>query len=105
MIEISPEELKQQLKEGRKLVLIDVREPDEYEICHLEKAKLIPMKEIPQRFAELNSKDDIVLYCHHGMRSAQAALWLQQKGFQNVKSLKGGIHEWAIRIDPEMNRY
>ncbi len=105
MIEITAKELQIKLDHREHVILIDVREPDEYEICHLEDARLIPMKQIPNNLKELASKDFIVLYCHHGMRSAQAALWLKAKGFQNVKSLKGGIDGWATEIDPEMERY
>ncbi len=103
--EISPEELKLKLDRGEKITLIDVREADEYEICHLKEAKLIPLRQIPNCMAELNPDQLTVLYCHHGMRSAQAALWLMQNGIQNVASLNGGIDAWAQQVDPEMERY
>ncbi len=103
--EILPEELKTKLDRGEKITIIDVREPDEYEICCLEKATLIPLRQIPNRLEELNPDEFMVLYCHHGARSAQAVLWLNQNGFNHVVSLRGGIDEWAHRIDQEMERY
>ena len=103
--EISSEELKKKLDKDEKIVIIDVREPDEYEICHLKTAKLIPLRQIPSCLSELNPNGLTVLYCHHGIRSAQAALWLQQNGFPNVASLRGGIDEWAQKIESEMERY
>ncbi len=103
--EILPEELKTKLDQGEKIIVIDVREPDEYEICRLEKATLIPLRQIPNRLEELNPDEFTVLYCHHGMRSAQAVKWLNQNGFNHVVSLRGGIDEWAQKIEPEMERY
>ena len=104
-MEITPEELKSRLDGGEKLILIDVREPEEYEICRIEGARLIPMREFPGRLHELNAKDSIVLYCHHGIRSAQVALWLKKQNFQKAESLQGGIEAWAESIDPQMERY
>ncbi|OGW85021.1 MAG: rhodanese [Omnitrophica bacterium RIFCSPHIGHO2_02_FULL_46_11] len=104
-MEITPQELKTKLDHGDKITVIDVRQPNEHAICRLKEAKLISLPELPNRLGELNPEDSIVLYCHHGMRSMQAALWLQQKGFKNVKSLMGGIDAWAEEIDPSMGRY
>ncbi len=103
--EISPEDLKMKLDQGEPMTLIDVREPDEFEICRLAKAKLIPLRQIPNCLGEFGADELIVLYCHHGIRSAQAALWLKQNGLKNVVSLCGGIDAWAQEIDPEMERY
>ena len=104
-MEITPEELKVKLDRGEKIRIIDVREPEEYAICHLKEVKLIPMGQIQKRLDELNPRDFTVLYCHHGTRSFQAALWLRQKGFQNAWNLQGGIDAWAERIDHRMARY
>ncbi len=103
--EISPDELQLKLNRGEKITLIDVRGADEYEICHLEGAKLIPLKQIPNCLPELDPTNLTVLYCHYGMRSAQATLWLMQNGISNVANLTGGIDAWAQQIDPEMERY
>ena len=102
---IQAEELKKVLDEGKNVLLLDVREPDEYDICHLENAHLIPMRDLPKRIIELNPGQQTVCYCHHGIRSLQAAQWLSKNGFKNVKSLAGGIDQWAERIEPEMERY
>src|SRR3989338_5094556 len=102
--EITPEELKQKLTNGG-VKLVDVREPHEYEICHLPNAKLVPLSEILSRVAELDSSDELVLYCHHGMRSRDALEFLKGAGFRKLKSLRGGIDAWAAAVDPSLPRY
>ncbi|MBI4355409.1 MAG: molybdopterin-synthase adenylyltransferase MoeB [Candidatus Omnitrophica bacterium] len=103
--EISAEELAQQLKQNG-ITLIDVREPNEWEICHIEGAQLVPLSEFLQRIHELDSADNLVLYCHHGNRSYQALAHLRDTaGFRKVKSLAGGIDAWAEAVDPSMPRY
>ncbi len=87
------------------IVLIDVREPHEYEICNIEGSKLIPLGELKDRTDELNPQDDIVIHCHHGGRSMKAATFLVENGFNKVKNLKGGIDEWAEKYDSDMARY
>ena len=104
-MEITSEELKQKFDSGEPFVLIDVREPEEYDICRLKDAKLIPIQELPKRIQELDPKNPLVLYCHYGTRSMQAALWLSQQGFREVSSLQGGIDAWAELIDPSIERY
>jgi len=85
--------------------VIDVREPWEYERCHIEGSTLVPMQEIPARLAELPADRDLVLVCHHGGRSAQTAAWLSQKGFARLHNLAGGIDAWARTVEPSMARY
>ena|SRR3989338_10286813 len=104
-MEISPVELKQKLERKDSLLLIDIRETKEYAICHLEGSVLIPIKELPFRLKEIDPDRDAVLYCHHGVRSAQAAGWLRKNGFTRVYSLKGGIDRWAETVDPTIARY
>jgi adenylyltransferase/sulfurtransferase len=108
-MDLSPEELHAllQAKVPKSFRLIDVREDDEYAICHIDGAELLPIsrfvEDSPQR---LTNKDaHLVIYCHHGMRSNNAAMWLRSHGYSNVSNLNGGIDAWAERIDPEMNRY
>src|SRR5262249_7823884 len=104
-LEISPQEVKQQLDQGEKLLLVDVREPWEYEICRIEGAKLIPMGSIPANLQALDTDDDVICYCHHGMRSMDVAVWLRNQGVGNARSLAGGIERWSLEIDPKIPRY
>lgn len=102
---ILPSELKQMMHAGRDFVLLDVREIWEYQLVHIEGAVSIPLGELPRRSRELLPVDEIVVYCHHGMRSLDAAYLLQQLGFKSVLSVAGGIDRWAKEIDPDMQRY
>ena len=86
-------------------VLLDVREPWEFETCHIASARLIPMNTIPTRHGELAADAPIVCICHHGARSMQVAAFLEQKGFTQVTNLTGGIHAWAQQVDPSMPTY
>ena len=103
--EMSPHELKRRMDAGETLELIDVREPFESEIARIEGAKLIPLGEITERLDELNRERPIVVHCHSGKRSAQAARLLQQRGFGNVYNLEGGIDAWSDQIDPNVPKY
>ncbi|MDQ3815789.1 MAG: molybdopterin-synthase adenylyltransferase MoeB [Armatimonadota bacterium] len=105
MEQITARQLKEMLDAGRKVTLLDVREPQEWEIAHLPGARLIPLNSIPERMNELDTADDIVVHCHHGMRSARAINFLRKMGFQKLKNLAGGIDAWAVNVDPDMPRY
>jgi len=85
--------------------VIDVREPDEYQIAHVNGTKLIPLKTLPQHLNELAQERTYYIHCKSGMRSMRAMEFLRQNGFQNVKSVKGGILEWAKSIDPSVPQY
>jgi len=102
--EIRPEELKRRLDNGEDILVLDVREPHEYEICHL-RGHLIPLGDLPRRVHELDSSREIVAYCKIGVRSAKAVEFLRSMGFRRVRNLTGGIDAWAERIDPTMPRY
>lgn len=102
---VNPTELNAELASGKKVHLIDVREPNEYEIVHIEGSTLIPLGELPSRVNELNTADELVTYCHTGQRSARATAFLRGLGFKKVRNLEGGIEAWAIEVDPSMNRY
>lgn len=105
--EITTEELAQMLEDKPNLILIDVREPQEFAICALPNAQLIPLASIPQMFERIPQHQPVVVYCHHGVRSKTAIDYLQKhkKGFENLINLQGGIHAWAMAIDPTMAVY
>jgi adenylyltransferase/sulfurtransferase len=104
--EITAEELEQEMRDkGQGLVLIDVREPHEWDIAHIEGARLIPLGQLPERLSELDGHTEIVTHCHHGARSMKALEILKGAGFGKVRSLAGGIDAWAERVDPGLARY
>ncbi len=103
--EISPEELRDALAGPDPPLVVDVREPEEWEIGHLAVAHLIPQEELPDRVDELTRAPAVVLYCRSGARSGRATRLLLDLGFQNVRSLRGGINAWADRIDPSIPKY
>jgi adenylyltransferase/sulfurtransferase len=102
---ISPAELRAKFDRKEKFVLVDVREPFEYDICNIPGSKLIPLAELPARLSELDSADDIVLHCKVGGRSAKALRVLQEAGFRKLSNLRGGIDAWADEVDPSVPRY
>jgi adenylyltransferase/sulfurtransferase len=103
--DITPQELKARLDAGRPPVLLDVREEWETRLCRLPDAVHIPIEEIEFRVEELNPDDEIVVYCHQGVRSAAVARWLEGLGFRRVRNLAGGLDAWARTVDPTMRRY
>jgi len=102
--EISVEELKQRLDAKEDFVLLDVREPHEYQICNLN-GVLIPLNDLPRRVHELDPNKEMVVHCRSGVRSAKAIGFLQHAGFTKAKNLAGGILAWADRIDPKVPKY
>lgn len=103
--EISVEEVKARIDRGDDFDILDVRNPEEWQICRLEGAKLIPLGELPARMQELDPSRELVVHCKGGARSAKAVELLRQAGFGDVKNLRGGISEWASKIDPSMPTY
>ena len=107
-IETTPAEIKRRLDAGEKLVLIDVREPFEYQQARIEGGELIPMASIPAALEQLEAKADeapLIVYCHHGVRSLQVADWLRRQGIEECQSMAGGIDRWSLEIDPAVPRY
>lgn len=103
---ITVEELKARRDAGETIRLIDVREPSEFHTAQIAGAELRPLGRIMHWGAELGDKEqEIVLYCHHGMRSDRACQFLAAQGFTNLKNLLGGIDDWSIRVDPTVPRY
>ena len=103
--EILPEELSERLKRGERPLILDVREPEEIAIASFPGAQHIPMGEIPSRVAELDPDQETVVVCHHGIRSAQVAMYLARQGFDHVLNLTGGIDAWSEDADPSTPRY
>jgi sulfur-carrier protein adenylyltransferase/sulfurtransferase len=103
--EITAVELKQRLDRGDQLTILDVREPNEYQINRIAGSQLIPLGEIPRRYAELDPEDEIIVQCKSGGRSAKAADYLRTVGFKRVLNLKGGILDWIDKVDPSQPKY
>ena len=105
MSEISPQALKSRLDRREAPLLLDVRQDWETKLCRLPNAVHIPIEEIELRYEELSPQDDIVVYCHQGVRSAAVAEYLRGLGYQKVRNLAGGLDYWARTVDPGMRRY
>ena len=107
-LEISVPETAKRFKEGdQDFVLIDIREPEELQICSIENALHIPMGDLPSRINEIDADEDttIALICHSGRRSLNATIFLHQQGLAGARSVAGGIDWWSLRIDPSVPRY
>lgn len=105
MRQFRPAELAAYLQAGNTPQLLDVREPWEWDRCRLPSAVLIPMRDLPARLGELDKAAETVVICHHGVRSYQAARYLESLGFEQVINLSGGVAAWADEVDPAMPRY
>lgn len=103
--EVAPAALRTELETGSPIVLLDVREPHEWELVHLGGARLVPLGNLPGGAQDLDTRADIVTYCHHGARSLRALELLHAAGFSRVRSLAGGIDAWAREVEPGMLRY
>lgn len=102
---LAPAELAARLARGEELVLLDVREPHEFELCRIEGSLHIPLAELSLRHVELDPEREIVCICHHGIRSANAAAALARLDFDRLCNLVGGVDRWAREVDPRMPRY
>lgn len=98
-------ELKLLLDKGVELTILDVREPEELNICSLSGSVNLPLTNLMQNLEQIPRGKPIVTVCHHGIRSRKAAVLLLDQGFKNVANLSGGLHAWAVEIDPEMQTY
>jgi len=104
-IEITPREVQRMLASGQEVLFVDVREKWEHETSHIEGAELIPLREVPGNLAVFERAQQIVLFCHHGMRSLDAAAWLRSQGVAGARSMAGGIDRWSVEVDPQIPRY
>ena len=107
MRQIGARQLSDWLSDGarHKPTLLDVREPWEFDICHIGGSKHIPMRTIPARLNELDPENEIIVICHHGARSFQVAMFLERQGFSDVINLSGGVAAWAHEVDTTMRQY
>ena len=103
--EITPEQLKQRIDAGEDLFVLDVRNPNEFQICRIPGTTLLPLPELPNRFAEVPKDREVVVHCKSGMRSAKAIEFLKSQGYSRLSNLTGGILAWAEKVDPGMPRY
>jgi len=104
--EITAEEVKGKIDRGDEFTLLDVREPWEFETARIEKAKLLPMGDVPSRAnQELDPEEHIVVICHHGVRSMNVTVWLRQQGFEKAQSMRGGIDAWSRSVDRNVPKY
>jgi rhodanese-related sulfurtransferase len=104
-MQISAKEVNERVRRGDKLLLVDVREPWEYDLVKIPGAKLIPLGTLPANLNTLLDADEVICYCHHGIRSLDAAAWLRQQGVESAKSMAGGIERWSVEVDPQVPRY
>ena len=103
MQSITVSQLKERLEQREeKPLLLDVREPCEFAICHIDGSRLLPMREIPNAVDDLDNEQEIIVICHTGVRSLQVCSYLQHEGFAKVSNLTGGVHAWATTIDSQM---
>lgn len=105
MKSITPTELQQKIINGEEFQFLDVREQWENNVVHLKDSLLIPLGSIPYRHQEIDQEKKWVVYCHHGVRSIRACMFLDSLGFQNVFNLTGGIDHWSLTVDPTVKRY
>jgi rhodanese-related sulfurtransferase len=105
MKQISAVALQERLSNQEMLFLLDVRELQEFNYAHIAGSVLIPMNQIPQRLNELDLEQEIIVICHHGIRSQQVAYYLQDQGFKQIVNLIGGVAAWASDCDLTMPRY
>ncbi len=107
-LEVTPQEVQRRLETGEKLALIDVREPEEFQIARVEGAELIPMRTVQAELSRLDARADetpLIVFCHHGVRSLNVVHWLREQGVEACQSMAGGIDRWSLEIDPSVPRY
>ena len=105
MQQMTPRQLKSHLEQATSPLLLDVRESWEFDICSIENSILIPMGQIPTKLEQLNPKQEIIVICHHGIRSAQVCRYLEHQGFEQMINLSGGVEAWAQDVDTNMAVY
>jgi rhodanese-related sulfurtransferase/RES domain-containing protein len=108
LLETTPQDIQRRLAAGEKLLLIDVREPAEFQVASIPNAELIPMRTVPAQLQRLEAASDeatLIVYCHHGFRSLNVVNWLREQGLGRCQSMAGGIDRWSLQIDASVPRY
>ena len=103
--QLSPLQLKNRIDQQEPLLLLDVREPFEYQYARIDNSVSMPLNQLQERLHELDPEQEMVMICHHGIRSLQAALFLEQSGFNHISNLSGGIDAWSCQCDSTVLRY
>ncbi|MCA2967339.1 MAG: rhodanese [Acidobacteriaceae bacterium] len=107
-LELTPQQIEAKRAAGESMCLIDCREPEEWALCRIEGANLLPMHSTPAHLQQLDAQAEetlLVVYCHHGVRSLNVVSWLRAQGVDNCVSMTGGIDRWSREIDPAVPRY
>jgi rhodanese-related sulfurtransferase len=104
-MEIEPRKVKELLDRGEIVLFVDVRDPWEYRTSRIEGSTLIPLREIQANLSRFHEANEVIVFCHHGMRSLDAAAWLRSQGIERVRSMSGGIDRWSAEVDPGVPRY
>ena len=102
---ITPAEFAERAARGERVRLVDVREPEEFELARVEGAELMPLSRFQEWAGALDPAEEIVFMCHHGVRSAQVCAFLARQGYRKLYNLAGGIDRWAAEVDPAVPRY
>lgn len=105
IMQLSALQLQEKIRQNQQLLLLDVREQHEYSYAHIQGSQLMPLGLIPTKAKALERDQDIVLICHHGVRSMQAAVFLNHSGFKRLYNLTGGIDAWSVECDSSVPRY
>ncbi len=103
--QLSVVELQEKIDNEDDFLLLDVREPHEFAYARIEGSRSMPLSLVPLRIGELDRDGEIVVLCHHGVRSMQASLFLERSGFKHIYNLTGGIDAWSVACDPDVPRY
>lgn len=104
-MEIDPRSAKELLDRGEAVLFVDVREPWEHQTAHIEGSILIPLRQVPANLSRFQAAGEVIVFCHHGMRSMDATAWLRSQGIERVRSMSGGIDRWSVEVDPNVPRY
>ena len=102
---ITPREFGERVRGGEDFLLVDVREPEEYELARVDGARLLPLSLFNEWAPTLDPDRPTVFICHHGIRSAQVCAYLARQGFEKLYNLAGGIDRWSLEVDPSVPRY